>query len=371
MKEERSREQQIVRTSMVGIGTNLFLTTFKMIVGLLANSIAIMLDAMNNLSDALSSVITIVGMKMAGKPPDKNHPFGYGRVEYLSAIVITGLILFAGISFAITSVKKIITPDVTNYSAMTLVIVSIAIVTKLILGRYTKKTGERVQSKSLIASGSDATFDAVISVATLIGAIVAMTTHFVIDGWLGAAISIVIIKTGFGILMETLGSIVGRRADSALTKSIKKDLKTVDGILGAYDLVLHNYGPTNIMGSVNVEVYDSRTAKEIYTLSKKAQKLILEKYNIFLYIGIYAVNNKNDELNKFEHQVREDVLTHPYVLGVHAFYLEEAQKQVSFDMVVDFKEPDSLKLARQIREELEEKYGQYKFSIKIDRDFSD
>lgn len=185
---EHVRDRLIVRTSLVAIGTNLCLVAFKMAVGLLANSIAIVLDAMNNLSDALSSVITILGTKLAGRPPDKKHPFGYGRMEYLTGILIAGIILFAGVNFAVTSVQKIITPDLPHYSLLTVGIVAVAIVTKLLLGAYTKKMGRKTGSDALVASGTDATFDAVISAGTLVGALVTLTSGYVIDGWIGCVI---------------------------------------------------------------------------------------------------------------------------------------------------------------------------------------
>lgn len=364
------RDKTIVRTSIIAILTNLCLVAFKMAVGLLANSIAIVLDAMNNLSDALSSVITILGTKLASRPPDRKHPFGYGRVEYLTAIIISGIVLFAGVSFAITSVEKIITPDVTNYSMVTVVIVVVAIVTKIVLGAYTKKVGKKTDSDALVASGSDATFDAVISAGTLAGAVVAMTTGYVLDGWIGAIISLVIIKAGVEMLMDTLSSIVGRRADADLSKEIKQRLCSVEGILGAYDLVLHNYGPTKSMGAVNVAVYDWRTAAELHTISKKAQQLILDEYHISLYVGFYAVNTQADELQHLEEKIREDMKTYPYVLSIHAFFENRETGVLSFDAVIDFACKDSVALVRQMEEELAAKYDRT-FRIKIDRAYSD
>ena len=183
--KETLRDRLIVHTSVVGIVTNLCLVAFKLLVGVLANSIAIILDAMNNLSDALSSVITILGTKLAGRPPDAKHPFGYGRVEYLTGILIAGIVLFAGASFAVTSVEKIFHPDETHYTLLTVVIIAVAIVTKMVLGAYTKKMGKETDSSALTASGADATFDAVISAGTLAGALVTMASGVVIDGWIG------------------------------------------------------------------------------------------------------------------------------------------------------------------------------------------
>lgn len=370
--EEQRRDRLIVRTSVIAILTNLCLVAFKVLVGFLANSIAIVLDAMNNLSDALSSVITILGTKLAGRPPDKKHPFGYGRVEYLTAILIACLILIAGVSFAVTSVQKIFHPDETNYTALTVVIVVVAIVTKLVLGAYTKKMGKKTDSDALVASGADATFDAVISAGTLAGALVAMTTSYVIDGWIGALISLAILKAGIELLLDTLSSIVGRRADSALTKQIKQRLCTVDGILGAYDLVLHNYGPTRTIGAVNVAVYDWRTAAELHAISKQAQKLILEEYGIQLYLGFYAVNTKEDDLQALEQAVRAYVLAQPYVLSMHAFYEDSQTRDISFDVVIDFAASNVRReLAHGMEEALEAQYPGRRFAIRIDRDYSD
>ncbi len=371
-KEEaaRRRDRTIVKASAVGIVTNLCLVAFKLLVGLLANSIAIVLDAMNNLSDALSSVITILGTKLASRPPDQRHPFGYGRVEYLTAIIISGIVLFAGVSFTITSVKKILAPDVTNYSMLTVVIVVVAIATKLVLGAYTKRVGRQTDSDALVASGSDATFDAVISAGTLAGAVVTMTTGRVLDGWIGAVISLVIIKAGVEMLLDTLRSLVGRRADADLSRQIKQTLCSVEGILGAYDLVLHNYGPTKTMGAVNVAVYDWRTAAELHTLSKKAQQRVLDEYSISLYIGFYAVNTQQDALQRLEEQVRADVKAYPYVLSSHAFFENKETGVLSFDAIIDFACKDSVALVRQMEAELSAKYGRT-FRIKIDRAYSD
>lgn len=371
MTNSKARDRKIIRTSVIGILANLCLVAFKMLVGLMANSIAIILDAMNNLSDALSSVITILGTKLASRPPDKKHPFGHGRIEYFTAIVISGIILFAGGSFAVASVKKIITPDVTNYSMLTVVVVVVAILTKLFLGRYTKAVGRETSSDALVASGADATFDAVVSAGTLVGAVVAMATDYVIDGWIGALISLVILKAGVEILTDTLSSLVGRRADGDLVGDIKQTLCSVDGILGAYDMVLHNYGPTKNMGAVNVAVYDWRTAEELHDISKRAQALVLKDYGIVLYIGFYSVNTKEDDLHLLEEAVREHLKTHQYILSMHAFYENQETGDISFDAVIDFACPDSYELARQVERELKEKYKPRRFHIKIDRSYGD
>ena len=270
-----------------------------------------------------------------------------------------------------TSVEKIFHPDETRYTLLTVVIIAVAIVTKLLLGAYTKKMGRETESSALTASGADATFDAVISAGTLAGALVTMTTSYVIDGWIGCVISVVILKAGLEMLLDTLSSIVGRRADTQLAQELKTRLCAIDGILGAYDLVLHNYGPTRAMGSVNVAVYDWRTATDLHALSKKAQAILWEEYRIYLYIGFYAVNTQDAALRALEDQVRGACKAYPEVLSIHAFFENPQTGEISFDAVVDFACRDSLALVRQMEADLAAKYPGRRFAIKVDRAYSD
>ena len=252
-----------------------------------------------------------------------------------------------------------------------MVIIAVAIITKLLLGAYTKKMGRETDSSALTASGADATFDAVISAGTLAGALVTMASGVVIDGWIGCIISVAILKAGLEMLLDTLSSIVGRRADAQLAQELKTRLCSIDGILGAYDLVLHNYGPTRAMGSVNVAVYDWHTAADLHALSKKAQALIWEEYRIYLYIGFYAVNTHDDALRVLEDQVRGECKAYPEVLSIHAFFENQETGTISFDAVVDFACRDSLALIHRMEEELAAKHPGRRFAIKIDRAYSD
>ena len=251
---ERSREKTIIRTSIIGIIANVLLAAFKAVVGLMANSIAIVLDAVNNISDAGSSLITIVGTKLAGREPDKKHPFGYGRIEYLSAMIISVIVLYAGISSLIESVKKIIHPQAADYSALSLIIVAAAVVVKILLGRYVKRVGQRVNSDSLINSGQDASLDSIISASTLAAAAIYLIFHISLEAWLGAVISIVIIKSGIEMLRDTISKILGEHNDLELARQIRQTITGFDGVQGVYDLVLNNYGPDNWNGSVHIEI---------------------------------------------------------------------------------------------------------------------
>ena len=225
-KEETSREKTIIRTSIIGIIANVFLAGFKAAIGLLSNSIAITLDAVNNISDAGSSLITIVGAKLAGREPDKKHPFGYGRIEYLSAMIISVIVLYAGITSLVESVKQIIHPETPDYSVISLVIVAVAVVVKFFLGRYVKATGEKVNSDSLINSGEDARLDSVISASTLVAAVIFLAFGLSLEAWLGAIISLIIIKSGVEMLKETVSRILGENNDPELAKVIKQTVRS-------------------------------------------------------------------------------------------------------------------------------------------------
>ena len=371
MGQITSREKQITRTSVVGIITNIFLASFKAFVGMMANSIAVLLDAVNNLSDALSSVITIVGIRLAHRKPDKTHPFGYGRIEYFSAILIAGLVFAAGATSLIESVKKIITPVEPDYSLVAVVIISVAIVTKIVLGRYVKRKGEQLSSDALVASGADAMFDAVISASTLVGIVVTLLFGIVVDGYVGAIISIFILKSGIELFMQPMSQILGVRTNSETTKSIKADICSISGVIGTYDLVLHNYGPDRAIGSAHIEVDSNMSAHDIHVLSKQIQRAIVTKYGVFLTIGVYAVDCHSDEHGKIQNDIRAIAMQFDGILQVHGILADHNAKLISFDAVVDFKITDKNALRQQLIDALSEKFKGYTIEINFDIDYSD
>ncbi|MBQ8091427.1 MAG: cation transporter, partial [Pyramidobacter sp.] len=266
---ELSRDVVIIRTSVVGIVANVLLAAFKAGVGFASNSIAVILDAVNNLSDALSSIITIVGTKLAGKLPDKKHPLGYGRIEYLSALIVSGIVLYAGITAAVESVKKIIHPEKPDYSAVSLVIIAVAVVVKIVLGRYVKKKGEAVNSEALVASGTDALSDAVLSASVLASALVYLASGISLEAWVGAVISVMIIRSGIEMISETLDKVLGTRADRETTSGIKQLLTEEPEVRGAYDLIINNYGPDKNYASVHLELPDTMTVAQLDDLTRR------------------------------------------------------------------------------------------------------
>lgn len=372
MDENISRDKIIVRTSVIGILANVFLAGFKSFIGLTSNSIAIVMDAVNNLSDAASSVITIIGTKLAGKAPDRKHPFGYGRIEYLSALVISLIVLYAGITAFTESLKAIISPETPDYSAVSLIIVAVAVLVKILLGIYVKHTGTKVNSDSLINSGNDALLDSIISASTLAAAGIYLIFHVSIEAWLGAIIALVIIKSGFEMIRDTLSKILGERAEPELAKDIKETVNSFPEVLGAYDLVLHNYGPDHFNGSVHIEVPDTLPVDELDRLNRNITIEVYKKHNVILTaIGVYSSNTKDDDAAAAKHRITEIIKKEPHILQMHGFYIDKENRFLRFDIIVSFDAEDRSAVYQKIKEKVQAEFPDYTLQIAMDTDFSE
>lgn len=372
LSEGASRQAVIVRTSAIGILANAFLAAFKAAVGILSHSIAVTLDAVNNLSDAASSLITIIGAKLAAKEPDKSHPFGHGRVEYLSAMLISVLVLYAGVTSFIESVKKVLRPDEPDYSAAGLTIIAVAVVVKFLLGRYVKAVGTRVQSDSLINSGEDASMDCVISASTLLAAGIYLLFGVSLEAWLGAVISAFIIKSGVEMLQGAISRILGERPDAELARGIRETVCGFPGVYGAYDLVLHNYGPDMFQGSLHIEVPDTFSANQLDDLIRNITTAVYKKYRVILTaVGVYSVNTRDPKAIEMRETLKKAALECPYIQQTHGFYVNEEKKRVRFDAVVSFEAPDRKAACQKVRDVAAALYPDYTFQIAMDSDFSD
>ncbi len=367
-----NRDKIIIRTSIIGIIANIFLAGFKAMVGILSNSIAITLDAVNNLSDALSSVITIVGTRLAGKPADKDHPYGHGRVEFISAFIISIIVLYAGATSLFESIKKIIHPELPDYSMASLIIIIVAVFVKIILGLYVKKTGESVNSASLIDSGKDALLDSIISFSTLVAAAIYIIWGFSTEAYLGAIISLIIIKSGYDMISEAISTILGERVDSDLAKEIKKYVCESDGVYGAYDLILHNYGPDRLMGSIHIEVDEDTRADKIDIMTREIVQKVYDRFNVILVaVGIYSRNTSDAEALRAQDFAMMTIMDYPEVLQIHGFYMNHETHIISFDIVMDFAAKDADAVYNEIYEKIHARYPDYELIIKIDADVSD
>lgn len=365
------RDDVIFRTSVIGIVTNVLLAAFKAAVGFAVNSIAVILDAVNNLSDALSSVITIVGAKLSVKLPDKKHPLGYGRIEYLSAMIVSGIVLYAGITSAVESVKKIIRPEQPDYNLVSLVIIAVAVVVKIILGKYVKAQGQKVNSGSLVASGSDAMFDAVLSFSVLISAIIFLTCKVSLEAYVGAVISIFIIKAGIEMMKETVNEILGRRPDKETTSAVKRIMGEEPSVRGAYDLILYNYGPDRIYASAHLELPDTMTVEEVDRLTRKLERRVYKETGVVLAgIGVYSHNTADTEAAKIQNDVSEKVLAHDWALQVHGFHVDTSTREMRFDVVLSFdiRPKEGVEI---LHKEIKTAYPQYDLQIVPDVDVSD
>ena len=368
------REKEIVKTSVVGIVGNVFLVAFKAFVGFLAGSVAIIMDAVNNLTDALSSIITIIGTKLSGKAPDKKHPYGYGRIEYLTSTLIAVLILFAGGMAVYESIRSIIehfeSGAMPTFEIYSIVIVAAAIGAKVGIGLFFKKRGATIDSEALKASGTDALFDSVLSTATLVGVLVAKFAGVYVEGYLGVLIGLFILKSGVGVLRESLSSMIGDRFDRDFVLAIKEEVNKIEGVRGCYDLILNSYGHDRNIGSIHIGVSSELTAREIQAIEREITMLMYTKYNTIMTIGIYAEDHSDEGSKRVFEKVIEIVKRFPHVLQTHGFFVDEAAKLISFDLVISFDDPDPLATIAAIKQETELEHEGYTVFIQYDRDFS-
>lgn len=368
---ESNREKTIVRTSVIGIVVNVFLVLFKAFVGFASNSIAVILDAVNNLSDALSSVVTIIGAKLGAKKPNKKHPLGYGRIEYLSSMIIAALVLYAGGTSLVESVKKIFKPGDVEYGTVSIIIISVAIIAKLILGLFVKKQGKKVNSGALVASGSDALFDAILSASVLVSAIVYLIWGISLEAYVGVIIAGFIIKAGIEMMIETLNDIIGKREDAETSKELKKIICEEESVLGAYDLILFNYGPNKNYGSVHIELPDTMSVDDVDKITRKIQLNVFQKTGVILTgIGVYSFNTSDDEVAQIRNTIQKAVLSHEWALQMHGFYADTEKKTIRFDVVISF-DIEHKEAMEILNKEVGDLYPSYEITIVPDVDITD
>ena len=367
----QNRSKKIIQTSIIGIITNLGLVVMKALVGFFANSISIIMDALNNLSDVLSSTITVIGTKLSQKKPDAKHPYGHGRIEYVTSLVI-GFIILAAAGLAIyQSIMSIITPRDVKFDVLTVILISIAVLVKIALGLFFRRQGKKYNSEALRGSGIDALFDALLSFATLVSIVVYLIWQVNIEGYIGIIIGIFMLRSGIGVLRTSLSSIIGERTSKETSDAIKKLVCQNPQVLGAYDLIVNNYGPERGIGSIHIEVDDKLTAKEIHPLTRSIAKQVYEQFGIIMTIGIYASNSSDSEINKIKEAIRSELFSHPTIKQMHGFYCNQELKDITFDVIVDFEDKDAPKLIEEIKKNLGEKFPDYHFYVVEDKDFSD
>ena len=371
---EKLREKEIIKTSFIGIIGNFFLVGFKAFVGIIAGSVSIIMDAINNFTDAISSIITIIGTKLSGKKPNKKHPYGYGRIEYITSTLIAILILFAGGMAIYESIKSIIdyfqNGTMPQFEIYSLIIIAAAILVKIAIGLFFRYKGKKIDSDALKASGLDALFDSILSTSTLIGMFIAKYANFYIEGYLGIIIGLFILKSGFGVLKESISSMIGDRFDKEYVNEIKDEINSIPGVLGSYDLILNSYGHNKNIGSVHIGVSDKLTAKEIQLIERNISSLMYNKYNTIMTIGIYAENFSDEYTKNIYSSILSVVRNYKNVLQIHGFYIENETKIINFDLVISFDDINPHGTIEKIKEETKNAINGYEIIINYDQDFS-
>ena len=364
-----SREGVVTATSMLGIIVNLLIAGIKVAIGLLSSSIAVLSEGVNNAADAATSILTLVGTKLAGRKPTKEHPFGYGRIEYLTSLVIAVLIIVTGFELFTSSIDLIFHPAELDLSYLSLGIVAVSAVVKYILGAYTIRTGNRVDSSSLVAVGTECRNDAFISVVTILSSLAFILFNVSVDAYAGIFISIIVLKAGYEIISDTVSDLLGSKADKELADQLYKEIRSCDMVISAADMMLHNYGPDAYSGSVNIEIDHSKTVEEVYAVIHEMQLRIMEQYHVTMVFGIYAVDNNSEESRSLRREIAEFVRNYDHVISYHALFISHKQKRIYCDLIVDYDLADWKALDAEFETFMHAHYPDYQIMLTIETEF--
>lgn len=364
-----SREGSIAAVSLLGMAVNLLIAAAKVIVGLLAASIAIVSEGVNNATDALTSLLTLVGTKLAGMHPDEKHPFGYGRIEYLTGLVISVIILVAGVEMLKSSIALIFTPEKLKISTLSLVIVAVSAVIKFVLGTFTIKAGHKTDSAALTGVGLDCRNDAFVSIITIVSALVFLLFGLSVDAYAGIVVSLLILKAGGEVLFGTVSELLGRPGDEKLAARLYQMIRSTDGVLNAADMMLHCYGPDRYSGSVNVEMDHEKTVGEVYAILHKLQLQIMHEEKVTMVFGIYAVDNDHEEVRALRKHIGAFIAENEHIRSLHAIYLEPESRRIYCDFVVDYKLRDWDGLKAAFLDYMKKDYPDNEIELTIETDY--
>lgn len=368
-QEPDSREGTVVTVSGLNILVNLIFAAIKVVIGLAVSSIAIVSEGVNNATDSATSLITIVGTKLSAKHPTEKHPFGFGRIEYLTSLLISVLILFTGAELMESSVKRIFEPQEMSISYVTMAIIAVSALVKLALGLYTIKEGRRVDSSSLVALGTECRSDSVVSVITLVTALVFLVFHVSLDAYAGIIMSLIVLKAGFEVLKETLSDILGQAGEKELAQELYRIIRAEPLVLNAADMMLHNYGPDSYSGSVNVEIDHSKTVEEVYAALHELQLRIMHEKHITMVFGIYAVDRDHAQIRQLREQVAAFVREQKHVTSYHALYIHPNGKDLYVDLVVDYDLADWEALRKEFTAYMAELYPDKHLELVIETNY--
>ena len=379
VKDYQNTEEAKVRTaygvlaSLVGIVCNLLLFGGKLAVGLVLHSVSVMADAFNNLSDAASSVIGFIGVKMAEKPADEEHPFGHGRIEYIAALIVSFLVIEVGFTFFKNAIAKIRTPEELSFNRISMGILLASVAVKLWLSFFNKKLGKRINSTVMQATATDALGDVVTTLATRGSILFFYFTKINIDGYVGLAVSLLVMWAGVGIAKDTLEPLIGQSVDPKLYREISEFVESYDGILGSHDLIVHNYGPTKSLASIHAEVPNNVDIETSHEIIDRIERDAAKKLGIFLVIHMDPVETADAQVAEVKAEVQEVLHQMDERLSLHDFRMVDGEKWINliFDVVVPFSygENDRPKLREAIEEEVRSLDERYHCVITFDSGF--
>lgn len=379
VKNYQNTEEAKVRTaygvlaSLVGIVCNLLLFVGKLAVGLVLHSVSVMADAFNNLSDAASSVIGFIGVKMAEKPADEEHPFGHGRIEYIAALIVSFLVIEVGFTFFKNAIAKIRTPEELSFNRISMGILLASVAVKLWLSFFNKKLGKRINSTVMQATATDALGDVVTTLATMGSILFFYFTKINIDGYVGLAVSLLVMWAGVGIAKDTLEPLIGQSVDPKLYREISEFVESYDGILGSHDLIVHNYGPTKSLASIHAEVPNNVDIETSHEIIDRIERDAAKKLGIFLVIHMDPVETADAQVAEVKAEVQEVLHQMDERLSLHDFRMVDGEKWINliFDVVVPFSygENDRPKLREAIEEKVRSLDERYHCVITFDSGF--
>jgi len=374
VKDNAVRNSYGILGGIIGIIINVILFIIKLSVGLLVSSIAIMADAFNNLSDAASSLITILGFKLSNKPADREHPFGHGRIEYLSALIVAFMVMLVGLQFIKSSFERIVNPSPVTFELVPFILLFISIFLKIWLSRFNKFVGEIINSTALKASSVDALGDVFTSTCVSISFLAAKFTTFPIDGYIGMVVAIFIVYSGFTLIKDTISPLLGEAPDPELVTSIKEMVLSYDKILGAHDLIIHNYGPGKCMASIHAEIPSDISVVVIHEIIDKAEREISSALNIYLVIHIDPICVIEGEVQEAYEEILSLIQEYKFIESIHDFRVvgEGEVKNLVFDLVVtsskEFTITDT-ELVNKVSERIKKHHPYYNCIITVDKNF--
>lgn len=379
IKEYEHTEKVSVRTaygvlaSIVGIFCNILLFIVKFIVGLTVHSVSVMADAFNNLSDAGSSLISFVGVKIASKPADEEHPFGHGRMEYISALVVSFLVLEVGFTFLKDSIHKIKSPEILNFQMFSILILILSIGVKLWLGLFNRKLGRKIDSKVMIAMFTDSMGDALTTSATILSLLFFHFTKINIDGFIGIGVALVVMWAGIGIAKDTLEPLLGEAVDPENYKRIKNFVESYDGIIGSHDLIVHNYGPNRSMASIHAEVPNNADITESHEIIDRIERDAIENLGIFLVVHMDPIEIEDEHVLNIQNVTVSLIQEIDPACSIHDFRVVDGKHQINliFDLVVprDYAKEKQNEVERLLCEKLKEQDTRYEFVITVEHSF--